>query len=95
MPPEPQDLTTTDCDVDVLTFVVDHASYYFIATDGRRADIIRCETFQPGIEDEHDYFFYMWVKATQGYFVLKQRFLESTDLDAMVTILEDKMGYWT
>jgi hypothetical protein len=65
-----------ECDVEVLTFVVDQAAYYFIATDGRRADIIRCRTLQPNIDDPDDYFYYMWVQATQGYFVLKQRFVE-------------------
>ena len=56
--------------------MVDQFAYYFVASDGRRGDIIRCETLQPGIDDPDDYDFYMWVHATQGYFILKQRFLE-------------------
>lgn len=56
--------------------MVDQGAYYFVASDGRRGDIIRCETYQPGIPNEDDYYFYMWVHASQGYFVLKQRFIE-------------------
>jgi hypothetical protein len=54
---------------------VDSSAYYFIATDGRRGDIIRCRTFQPEIQDPDDYFFYMWTESIQGHFVLKQRFV--------------------
>ncbi|MCA9780697.1 MAG: hypothetical protein KC800_28440 [Candidatus Eremiobacteraeota bacterium] len=56
--------------------MVDQGAYYFVASDGRRGDIIRCQTHQPGISDPDDYFFYMWVQTLQGYFILKQRFLE-------------------
>ena len=69
-------MNTVDCDVEITTFVVDQGAYYFVASDGRRGDIIRCETLQPGIENPDDYDFYMWVQAIQGYFILKQRFLE-------------------
>lgn len=69
-------LTTTECEIEITTFVVDQGAYYFVASDGRRGDIIRCETLQPGIHDPEDYDFYMWVEALQGYFILKQKFLE-------------------
>lgn len=59
---------------DIRTFVVDNGAYYFIAVDGRRGDIIRCQTYQPGIGESEDYYFYMWVQSLQGYFMLRQRF---------------------
>lgn len=74
---EPTDLKILECEIDVLTFVVDEGAYYFVAADGRRGDIIRVQTLQPTIGDPDDYDFYMWVEATQGYFILKQKFLES------------------
>jgi len=56
--------------------VVDSHNYYFVASDGRRGDITRCHTFQPEIEDPEDYYYYLWTEAIQGYFVLRQHFLE-------------------
>lgn len=56
--------------------MVDQGAYYFVASDGRRGDIVKCQTHQPEIQNGDDYFYYMWVKAIQGYFVLKQQFLE-------------------
>lgn len=44
--------------------------------DGRRGDIIRCQTYQPEIGDPENYVFYLWAETLQGYFLLKQRFLE-------------------
>ena len=38
---------------------------------------MRVQTLQPKIENPEDYDYYMWVEATQGYFILKQRFLEN------------------
>ena len=65
-----------ECDVEILTFIVDEGAYYFVASDGRRADIVKCSTHQPEIREPDDYFYYMWVSAVQGYFLLRQRFLE-------------------
>lgn len=47
-----------------------------MAADGRRGDIVRVQTLQPGIDDPDNYLFYMWVEAIQGYFLLVQRFEE-------------------
>ncbi len=47
-----------------------------MAADGRRADIIKCHPFQPEISDHLNYSAYLWVKAIQGYFLLRQRFIE-------------------
>lgn len=55
---------------------MDQGAYYFVASDGRRGDIVRCQTCQPQITDENLYFFYMWVEALQGYFLLRQEFSE-------------------
>lgn len=62
--------------MEIQTFVVDTGSYYFVAVGGLRGDIRRCRTFQPDIKDPDDYFFFMWVESVQGYFLLKQQFLE-------------------
>ncbi len=52
-------------------------AYFFILGDGRRADIVKTRNLQPPITDSEAYDTYMWVKAYQGYFVLRQEFLEN------------------
>lgn len=47
-----------------------------MASDGRRGDIIRCQTYQPEIKNDNDYAFYLWAQAVQGFFLLKQQFVE-------------------
>lgn len=39
-------------------------------------DIAKCRSFQPPIDDHQRYASYLWVKAVQGYFVLRQWFIE-------------------
>ena len=56
--------------------MVDSGAYYFVACDGRRGDIIRCGTHQPRIGDPDNYFYYMWAETVQGFFLLRQHFVE-------------------
>lgn len=70
-------VTSTPCDIEVVTFVASEGAYYFVMGDCRRADIIKCRTLQPAIADPLDYSSYMWIKAYQGYFLLRQRFVEN------------------
>lgn len=65
------------CDIEVVTFVASEGAYYFVMGDCRRGDIIKCRTLQPAIVDLLDYSAYMWIKAYQGYFVLRQRFVDN------------------
>lgn len=65
-----------ECSTEIRTFVAENGAYYFVACDGRRGDIIRCQTFQPDITDFDNYSYYMWVEALQGFFLLRQRFFE-------------------
>ncbi len=65
-----------DADVEILSFVTAHGSYYFLAADGRRGDIIKCRNLQPPIQDHENYETYLWVKAVQGYYLLRQFFID-------------------
>lgn len=51
-------------------------SYYFLAADGRRGDIIKCRNIQPPIQDYENYETYLWLKTVQGYFLLRQHFVD-------------------
>lgn len=68
-------LNSTACEISVLNFITTERDYYFMMSDGRRADIIKCRPFQPAIADHDHYHSYLWVNSTQGYFVLSQYFL--------------------
>lgn len=65
------------CDIEVVTFVATDGAYFCILGDSRRADIIKTRNFQPPIADPEDYASYMWIKAYQGHFVLRQQFVEN------------------
>lgn len=45
-------------------------------SDHRRGDIIKCRPFQPEIRNHDNYASYLWVQTYQGYFVMRQRFVE-------------------
>lgn len=70
-------VTSIPCDIEVVTFVASEGAYYFVLGDCRRADIIKCRTLQPAIRDHLNYSSYLWVKAYQGYYLLRQRFVDS------------------
>ena len=70
-------VSSTPCDIEVVTFVTSPGAYYFVLGDCRRADVMKCRSLQPAIRDHADYSAYLWVKAYQGYFVLRQRFVEN------------------
>jgi hypothetical protein len=80
----------------ILTFVVDANLYYFVASDGRRGDIVRCRTLQPPVVDENDYFYYLWAETIQGYFVLRQQFLEGQAQDWLLRaeVEVEERGPW-
>lgn len=51
-------------------------AYFFVMSGGNRADIIKCRPFQPAIQDQQAYSAYLWVKAYQGFFLLRQNFFD-------------------
>jgi hypothetical protein len=69
-------VTSTPCDIEVVTFVTSPGAYYFVLGDCRRADVVKCRSMQPTIHDHNNYSAYLWVQAFQGYFVLRQRFVD-------------------
>ena len=69
-------VSSSPCDIEVITFVATEGAYYFLMGDQRRADIVKCRALQPTIRDHDNYSAYLWVNAYQGYFVLRQRFVE-------------------
>lgn len=73
---DPSTVSISSCDIEVVTFIATDGAYYFVLGDRRRADIVKCRSFQPTIRDHGDYAAYLWIKAYQGYFVLRQRFLD-------------------
>lgn len=64
------------CDLEVVTFVAAPGAYYFILSDSRRGDVLKVHTLQPSIEDHDYYASYLWVQALQGYFLMRQLFVE-------------------
>lgn len=62
---------------EVIQFVTHDLSYIAYTRTGRRLDITKSMSAQPAIVNPDDYFSYMWVKALQGYFLLRQRYVES------------------
>lgn len=62
---------------EVIQFVTHEVSYIAYTRMGRRLDILKSTSVQPPIADQQDYDSYLWVKALQGYFVLRQRYVES------------------
>lgn len=71
------DYRSIELEDEVISFVTHEVSYIAFTREGRRLDILKSSSFQPEIEDPEDYFTYMWVKALQGYFLLRQRYVES------------------
>lgn len=59
-----------------MTFVATERAYFFVMSDRRQVDIMKCRTFQPPILDPNHYSSYMWIKGYQGYFLLRQLFHE-------------------
>jgi hypothetical protein len=57
--------------------VATEGAYYFVMGDRRRADIVKCRALQPTIRDHSNYAAYLWVNAYQGYFLLRQRFIDN------------------
>ncbi|MBI3924549.1 MAG: hypothetical protein HY319_03340 [Armatimonadetes bacterium] len=57
----------------VLQFVADQTGYRVWTESGTRLDVVRCNSIQPDIVDPEDYCTYMWIKALQGFFLLRQR----------------------
>ncbi len=66
----------TPCDIEVITFVATEGAYFFATGDRRQVDIMKCRTLQPEISDHENYSSYLWVKGYQGYFLLKQLFVD-------------------
>ena len=69
-------VTSIANDVEVINFVMESGVYCFKTADRRRGDIAKVRTLQPSVKNHSDYFSYMWVQAVQGYFVLRQRFVD-------------------
>ena len=63
----------------VLDFEIQGISY-LAHTERRRIDILKTFNHQPPITDEKNYSTFMWVKAYQGYYVLRQEFVELSPL---------------
>lgn len=62
---------------EVIQFVTHDLSYIAYTNSGRRLDILKSMSAQPPIQNPEDYYSYMWVKALQGYFILRQHYVES------------------
>jgi hypothetical protein len=61
---------------EVKNFVTEQLAYYGVTRSGYLFNIIKTRTIQPHIEDENDYHTYMWVHCIDGYYLLRERFIE-------------------
>lgn len=61
---------------EVIQFVTHDLSYIAYTRTGRRLDILKSHSVQPPIADPENFVTFMWLKALQGYFVLRQRYVE-------------------
>lgn len=61
---------------EVIQFVTHELSYIAYTRTGRRLDILKSHSVQPPIEDPENFTTFMWLKALQGYFVLRQHYVE-------------------
>ena len=64
------------CD-DVLHWVTDDLGYHAYSRGGLVLSIVRSASIQPTISDEQDYVTWLWVEALQGFFVMRQRIVET------------------
>ncbi|MEW6278344.1 MAG: hypothetical protein AB1758_06975 [Candidatus Eremiobacterota bacterium] len=71
------ELEVREMEDEVVQFVTTEAAYIAYTAQGRRLDILKSVSVQPPIREEASYATYMWVRALQGYFLLRQRIEES------------------
>jgi hypothetical protein len=60
---------------EVKDFMTERSAYYGITRSGFLFNIMRTKTIQPHIEDENDYHSYMWIQCIDGYYLLRERFI--------------------
>lgn len=61
---------------EVKSFVTDKLSYYGVTISGFLFNIVKTHNYCPEIKDHEDYFTYMWLECTDGFFLLRQHFLQ-------------------
>ena len=71
---------------EIRQFVTENNSYYCVTMKGEVYYIISLEVLSEDVEDRDDFFSYMWVKTTSGYFIFSQRFYRMMALDWVVEV---------
>ncbi|MCE1245309.1 MAG: hypothetical protein LWY06_01560 [Firmicutes bacterium] len=71
---------------EIRQFVTEDNAYYCVTMKGEVYYIVSLEVLSEDAEDKEDFFSYMWVKTTNGYFIFSQRFHKLIALDWVVDV---------
>lgn len=63
---------------EIVHWVCDGLGYCAFTSSGRGINIVRSASVQPAIASEADYFTYLWIESLQGFFLARQRMIESS-----------------